>query len=225
VLLLGFDTATAAVTVALHDGDRVLAETATIDARRHGEVLVPSIAAVLAEAGFAMAAVTAVAAGIGPGPYTGLRVGLITARALGAALRVPVHGVCTLDVIAHAAVHSPGNGPPATAPSGHFLVATDARRKEVYWAEYAADGTRLSAPAVNRPSELPRGRQAAGQGAWLYPEAFGGLLEPRYPTAAALTGLIAHRLAQGAPLPPPHPLYLRLPDARAPGPVKAVTPR
>ncbi len=220
MLLLAFDTATAAVTVALHDGDRVLAETTTVDARRHGELLAPSIAGVLAEVGRGLDAVTEVAAGTGPGPYTGLRVGIMTARALGAALDVPVHGVCTLDAIAYAVT----NGGQA-APRGPFLVATDARRKELYWAEYAATGNRLSGPAVNRPADLPSGRRAAGQGAWLYPESFTERLEPRYPTAAALAGLVALRLAEGTELLAPQPIYLRLPDARIPGPPKAVTPR
>jgi len=220
VLLLGFDTATPMVAVALHDGDRVLAETATLDARRHGELLVPSIAAVLAKVGSGPDGVTQVVVGIGPGPYTGLRVGVMTARVFGAALGVPVYGVCTLDVIAHAVVDAAGQG----LASGQFLVATDARRKEVYWAEYSADGTRLSGPAVSRPTELPRGMRAAGHGAWLYPHAFGGLLEPQYPTGAALTTLAARRLKDGQPLPRPQPLYLRLPDARVPGPRKAVTP-
>lgn len=221
MLLLGFDTATEAVTVALHDGGRVLAEIASADARRHAELLVPSIAAVLAEAGRSLDAVTAVAVGIGPGPYTGLRVGVMTARAFGAARGVPVYGVCSLDVIAYSVAHGGGSA----APDGPFLAATDARRKEVYWAEYAADGTRLSGPAVSRPEELPAERMAAGHGAWLYAHAFGGLLEPQYPAAAALTALTARRLARGLPLLEPQPLYLRLPDARVPGPRKAVTPR
>lgn len=221
VLLLAFDTATAAVTVALHDGERVLAGMTSVDARRHGELLAPSIAGVLAEAGKGVDAVTAVAAGTGPGPYTGLRVGVMTARALGAALGVPVYGVCTLDAIAHAVAA----GTESATPRGAFLVATDARRKEVYWAEYSAAGIRLSGPAVNRPADLPPGRQAAGQGAWLYPESFSGLLEPHYPTAAALAALAVRQLADGTPLLPPQPIYLRLPDARIPGPPKAVTPR
>ncbi len=221
MLLLAFDTATEAVTVAVHDGDQVLAGMTTVGARRHGELLAPSIAGVLAQAGAGLDAVTAVVAGTGPGPYTGLRVGVMTARALGAALGVPVYGVCTLDAIAYAVVHGdearPGRGP--------FLVATDARRKEVYWAEYSATGTRLSGPAVSRPAELPSQMQAAGQGAWLYPESFGGLLEPHHPAAAALASLAAARLSEGAPLLAPQPLYLRLPDARVPGPRKAVMPR
>ncbi len=220
MLLLAFDTATPAITVAVHDGERVLAEVTTVDARRHGELLAPSIAAVLAEARVSVDTVTAVVAGTGPGPYTGLRVGVMTARALGAALDVPVYGVCTLDVIAYAVVSS-GD----CQPSGQFVVATDARRKEVYWARYATDGTRLTGPAVNRPAELPPGSLAAGCGAWLYPEAFGGLLEPRYPAASALAALAARRIAGGTSLLAPEPLYLRLPDARVPGPIKAVTPR
>ncbi len=221
MLLLAFDTATDAVTVAVHDGARVLAETTTVSARRHGELLAPSIAGVLAEAGSGLDAVTDVAVGTGPGPYTGLRVGVMTARALGAALGVPVHGVCTLDAIAYAVVSGDGSCPPREP----FLVATDARRKEVYWAEYSAAGTRLSGPGVSRPAQLPEGRRAAGQGAWLYPESFSGLLEPHHPTAAALASLAVRNLADGTPLTAAQPLYLRLPDARIPGPRKAVTPR
>jgi tRNA threonylcarbamoyladenosine biosynthesis protein TsaB len=227
VLLLAFDTATPAITVAVHDGERPLAETVAVDARRHGELLTPSIARVLAGAGIPLAAVTTIAVGTGPGPYTGLRVGVATARALGAALGVPIHGVCTLDAIAYAVVHSDAPHParhPAGHPAGQFVVATDARRKEVYWARYTADGTRLSGPAVNRPADLPPGSIAAGQGAWLYPEAFSGLLEPRYPSACAVAALAARHIAGGARPLPPEPRYLRLPDARIPGPIKAVTP-
>ncbi|MGE5288377.1 MAG: tRNA (adenosine(37)-N6)-threonylcarbamoyltransferase complex dimerization subunit type 1 TsaB [Micromonosporaceae bacterium] len=219
MLLLAFDTATPAVTVALHDGERVLAEMATVDARRHGELLAPSIKGVVSEAGVPLRSLTAVAVGTGPGPYTGLRVGVMTARALGATLGVPVYGVCTLDAIADAVVRSG-----AHHGAGPFAVATDARRKEVYWASYAQDGTRLSGPAVNRPADLPPGMVAAGQGAWLYPEAFSALLEPRYPAASALAALAARRMARGGELLAPEPLYLRLPDARVPGPIKAVTP-
>jgi tRNA threonylcarbamoyl adenosine modification protein YeaZ len=95
VLLLAFDTATPAVTAAVHDGERVLAETSTVDARRHGELLMPSIIGVLSQAGATMQDVTDVAVGTGPGPYTGLRVGLVTARVLGAVLGVPVHTPCS----------------------------------------------------------------------------------------------------------------------------------
>ena len=221
MLVLAFDTATPVVTVAIHDGDRVLAEVTKADARRHGELLAPSIASVLGESGTTLDAITAVVTGIGPGPYTGLRVGVVTACALGAALDVPVHGICTLDAIAYDVVHGAGT----RAPREPFLVATDARRKEVYWAEYSAAGIRLSGPSVNRPPDLPPSRPAAGQGAWQYPQSFGGLLEPRLPAAGALAALAARRLTAGLPLLPPRPCYLRLADARIPGPPKAVTAR
>jgi len=145
-VLLAFDTATPAVTVALHDGTHVLAETTAIDARRHGELLAAAIEALLAGAGASRRDITAVASGTGPGPYTGLRAGLVTARVLGSALGVPVYGVCTLDVIAADAA--------AAAGGREFLVATDARRREVYWARYDASGARLAGPDVGRPADV-----------------------------------------------------------------------
>ena len=118
MLLLAFDTATPAVTVAVHDGARVLAHITTVDARRQGELLASHIEKVLAQAGASPADLTAIVAGAGPGPYTGLRTGLVTARVLGAALGVAVHGVCTLDVIAAdaaAAAVRPRGGRPGVA--------------------------------------------------------------------------------------------------------------
>jgi tRNA threonylcarbamoyl adenosine modification protein YeaZ len=228
VLLLAFDTATPAVTVALHDGDRVLAEAVTVDARRHGELLAPSIAKVIADAGAEPGDLTAVATGVGPGPYTGLRVGVVTAQVFGQTLGVPVYGVCTLDVIARAAV-------PAAA-GREFLAATDARRKEVYWARYSGSGARLTGPEVSRPGEITDGTSlpAAGPAVALYPEALGEPIWREYPSAVVLAGMVAERLAAlatGLPdrtgaeleLLPPEPLYLRRPDARVPGPPKRVT--
>ena len=159
MLLLAFDTATPAVTVALHDGTHALAEVTTIDARRHGELLASAIDQVLTRAGASRLDITAIAAGTGPGPYTGLRAGLVTARVLGSALGVPVHGICTLDVIAADAL--------AAAGGRDFVVATDARRREVYWARYDATGARLSGPSVGTPGRGGRGapgRHPGGRG-------------------------------------------------------------
>ncbi|MFI6344577.1 tRNA (adenosine(37)-N6)-threonylcarbamoyltransferase complex dimerization subunit type 1 TsaB [Streptomyces sp. NPDC050560] len=222
MLLLALDTATPAVTVALHDGTEVLAASTVVDARRHGELLMPSVDRTLAEAGVSLGDVTAVVAGVGPGPYTGLRVGLATAEAFGLALGVPVHGVCTLDGIAYAYGTSHGHR------GGPFAVATDARRKEVYWARYDDARTRASEPAVDRPADLAEplaGLPVAGAGALLHPDAFPGAAPPEHVTAGALAALAAERLAAGAALAPPRPLYLRRPDAQVPRNYKVVTPR
>jgi tRNA threonylcarbamoyl adenosine modification protein YeaZ len=220
VLLLAFDTATPAVTVALHNGQRVLAEAVTVDARRHGELLAPSIAKVIADAGAQPGDLTAIVTGVGPGPYTGLRVGVVTARVFGRTLGLPVYGVCTLDVLARAAV-------PAAA-GREFLAVTDARRKELYWARYDGTGARVSGPAVSRPDGIPDGAAlpVAGQAAALYPDQLGEPIWPEHPAAAVLASLAAEHL--GPPgkdgiLLPPEPLYLRRPDARVPGPPKRVT--
>jgi tRNA threonylcarbamoyl adenosine modification protein YeaZ len=215
-VLLAFDTATPAVTVALHDGERVLAEATTVDARRQGELLSTVISKVLAEAGAGTGDLTAIVAGTGPGPYTGLRVGLVTARVLGSVLGIAVHGVCTLDVIARDAV--------AAADGRQFLVATDARRREVYWARYSAAGDRLSGPDVAAPASLPGNLPTAGEGGLAYPGVLGEPIAPRYPSSATLAALAAERLAAGDGLLAPEPLYLRRPDARVPGPPKRVTP-
>jgi tRNA threonylcarbamoyladenosine biosynthesis protein TsaB len=236
VLVLAFDTATSAVTVALTEwtpggGARLRAESKIVDRRRHAEVLAPAISNVLGEARVTRPELSAVAVGVGPGPYTGLRVGLMTARALGAALRIPVHGVCTLDVLAW-----------ESRRTGPFVVATDARRKEVYWARYDSATTRVSGPAVGRPDEAAAaGLPAFGEGALLYPEVLGpnatgpnvtglstvGTGSPALPSAAALAEMVVTRLSggEGPELLPPVPLYLRKPDAREPGPRKRVTPR
>jgi tRNA threonylcarbamoyladenosine biosynthesis protein TsaB len=223
VLVLAFDTATPAVTVAVGGAGGVLAQRTVVDARRQGELLAVSIREVLAEAGLAGRDLDAIAAGAGPGPYTGLRVGLVTARALGSALGVPAHGFSTLDVIAADAV--------AAAAGREFLVATDARRRELYWARYSAAGVRLSGPGVAAPAagrgggveaSLPAGLPVAGEGAHAYPDLFGEAIPPRYPSAATAAVWCAGRLAAGQPLGPPDPLYLRRPDARVPGAPKSV---
>jgi tRNA threonylcarbamoyl adenosine modification protein YeaZ len=220
VLILAFDTATPAVTVALHDGARILAQDCAVDARRHGELLAPMIGTVLAKAGASPADLTAIAVGTGPGPYTGLRVGLMTARAMAAALGIAVRGTCSLDVIAAQAAGV------LDGAAGEFVVATDARRGEVYWAEYSPEATRLSGPQVSLPALVPAGRPVAGQGPRLHPELVTPAepIEPCYPSAEHLAGIAAREIAAGLPAAPPEPLYLRRPDAREPGRPKRVTP-
>lgn len=218
MLLLALDTATPAVTVALHDGSSVVAASSQVDARRHGELLLPAVDRVLADAGLRLDAVTGIVVGVGPGPYTGLRVGLMTADTFGLALGVPVHGVCTLDGLAYE----------SGIEGGPFVVATDARRKEVYWARYADPRTRLTDAAVDRPADIAdevAGLPAVGAGALLYPETFPDARAPEHVSAASLASLAAEKLAAGEELLPPRPLYLRRPDAQVPKNYKVVTPK
>jgi len=210
VLVLVLDTATPAVTAALaelspSDGVALRAERVTVDARAHGELLAPSIQAVIAEGGGAPRDLAAIVAGLGPGPFTGLRVGLVTAVAMAHALGIPAYGVCTLDAFAH------GTG-------GRLLVATDARRREVYWAEYA-DGQRVAGPSVSAPAAVETAAtSAAGDGAVRYRDVLGlPVVGPQYPPAGALAALAADRVLARAATEPLTPLYLRRPDAVPPG--------
>jgi tRNA threonylcarbamoyl adenosine modification protein YeaZ len=229
VLLLALDTATAAVAVAVHDGHRVLAERTEVDARRHAELLAPLMVGTLAEAGATRADLTAIACGVGPGPFTGLRAGIVTATVLGHTLGVDVYGVCSLDAFAEAAA-SPSLPPSPERPemAGGFVVATDARRREVYWARYeprAATGpVRVEGPLVGPPADAARaGLSVVGPGGELYPGQLGPPHPPLVMPAGALAALAVRALAgDGVGLLPPRPLYLRRPDAAVPGPRKRV---
>lgn len=210
-MLLAFDTATPQVTVALHDGAAVVAESATVVPMRHGESLVPLIDGVLTEAGVARTDLDGVAVGVGPGPYTGLRVGIVTAQSIARALSIEAYGACSLDVLAAEA--APTLGEP-------FRVATDARRREVFLASYDAEGRRLDGPVVVRPAEAPGSGPVAGQGAVLYPEELGVEVGPQLPSAGWLARVV---LARRVALYPVEPIYLRRPDATVPGAPKAVS--
>lgn len=207
-MLLALDTSTAAVTVAVHDGKRLLAEQTTVDARRHTELVAPAVVEVLSAAGVDRRELTTVAVGVGPGPFTGLRVGVVTARMLGHVLDIPVHGVCSLDIVA-CGVSAPGP----------FVVVTDARRREIYFAAYDADCRRFGAPVVTPPAEVATNLRAAGTGPRLYPEYFPNPVPPQYPSATDLASAVASKSVE---LLRPQPLYLRRPDAQPPGARKPV---
>ncbi|ABM12319.1 MULTISPECIES: tRNA (adenosine(37)-N6)-threonylcarbamoyltransferase complex dimerization subunit type 1 TsaB [Mycolicibacterium] len=202
-LVLAIDTATPAVTAGVLrvDGDavEVLAEQVTVDARAHAERLTPNIVDALADAGVSVGQLDAVVVGCGPGPFTGLRVGMATAAAFGHALGVPVRGVCSLDAI-------------AAGSTGDVLVVTDARRREVYWARYR-DGLRVDGPAVNAAVDVPGGADAVA-GSPEHAALFElPRLAPVYPTAAGLVAAVADWVSEPDPL---VPLYLRRPDAKPP---------
>jgi tRNA threonylcarbamoyladenosine biosynthesis protein TsaB len=225
VLLLAIDTATSAITVALYDGERVLAESTTLDPRRHGEHVAPAMGEVLARAGRTAADVSAVVCGTGPGPFTGLRVGLVTARTFAFARGVPVFGVCSLDALAHQAWLED-----AASMGQSCVVATDARRKEVYWARYDVTlrgVVRKGEPMVAKAEAIAdevRGLPAIGRGAVLYAESFGPRSGPLDVSAGALADLAARRMSAGNVLPEPEPMYLRRPDATPPPPRKSALP-
>jgi tRNA threonylcarbamoyl adenosine modification protein YeaZ len=168
VLLLAIDTSTTAIGVALHDGSTVVAEVVTLDARAHAEHLAPNLRAALASVSAAPSDVSDVVVGLGPGPFTGLRVGIVTGRTFAMALGLPVRGLTSLDALAHEAF--------LAGRRGELLVATDARRKEVYAAEYVlsdAGAERVAEPVVARAADLPgrvRGLPTVGRGPALYPE-------------------------------------------------------
>ncbi len=223
MLALVLDTATPAITAAVMLVDptgatdvRLLAVRSVVDAKAHGELLAPAVAAVLGETGIGSRDLAAVVAGLGPGPFTGLRVGLVTAATMGSALSIPTYGVCSLDAL----------GASARAAT---LVATDARRKEIYWGVYRG-GVALTEPAVDRPervAELLAGSEVAsalGDGAHRYAAVlpFELVAEPRYPEPLALARAAAQRVRDRAPGEVLTPLYLRRPDAAEPHMPKAV---
>ncbi len=186
-MLLAFDTATPFVTVALHDGSDVVVELFSEQKMKHGEQLAPLIERAMDQARVTRQDLTRIGVGVGPGPFTGLRVGLVTARTLGFVLEIPVIGVCSLDVLALEAVET-------GAVNGDFVVATDARRKEVYFASYDAAGARLDGPVVDKPATLRTRLPVVGEGAGLYPEDFPNAAGPQRPGA----GWLARAVARGA---------------------------
>ncbi|MCK9899366.1 tRNA N6-adenosine(37)-N6-threonylcarbamoyltransferase complex dimerization subunit TsaB [Parafrankia colletiae] len=216
---------------------QALFERAVWDARRHGELLAPLVAEALAEAGIRPPDLAAVVVGAGPGPFTSLRVGMVTGAAFGAALGIPVHGVCSLDGI-------------GTVTEGPVGVITDARRREVFWARYQ-DGTRVGEPGVGAPAAVVAQLRASGAtrvtgpGVALYPEVFAefghsadradradradgadgadGPLVPGSPAPAVLVRCVAADILGGRTPAPLVPLYLRRPDAAEPRPPKTVT--
>ena len=205
MLILGLDTATPATTVAVVRSGEVAAERSPVDSRKHVELLIPTIHAVLEDAGVNLAQVTDVAVGVGPGAFTGLRVGLVTARSLGAALGIPVHGVVTLDAMAA-----------ASGLEEPFAVVTDARRREVFWATYAGGFTREQGPFVGKPDEVAKSlgdRPVVGANVTPFAELFHDVREPDLPSAAALAQIVYRALTAGESLLPPEPVYLRRPDA------------
>jgi tRNA threonylcarbamoyl adenosine modification protein YeaZ len=210
VLVLALDTATPTLVAGLgrwsqDGGVEVLAERAVPSGNKHAELLTPAIRGVLDDARLTMVALDAVVTGLGPGPFTGLRVGIVTALTLADARGLPVVGVCSLDAVG----------------SGSRTVVTDARRKEVYWAAYDAEGRRADGPGVVRPEELGAPGPFVGDPA--FGERLGAAVTPADVTTAGLLRAAAPQLADPSSADPLVPLYLRRPDATPPTAIKAVS--
>lgn len=210
MLVLAVSTSTPAVTagvVDVADDVSLVAEQVTVGVHQHGELLAPSIGAALDQAGVTVHDLGAVACDVGPGPFTGLRVGIVTAAAFADALGIAAYAVCGLDALAAAAESGPA-----------LLAATDARRHEIYWVTYV-DRVRTAGPGVATPAAVAAStvaRRAVGDGAERYADVLGlPTGPPRYPGARHLAALAADRVRAQAPSEVLTPLYLRRPDAVA----------
>jgi tRNA threonylcarbamoyladenosine biosynthesis protein TsaB len=225
--LLAIDTATDACSVAVLAGGAIAAHKSALMARGHAEALMPMVLEALAAAGLGFAQLTAVGVTVGPGAFTGLRIGLAAARGVALAAGIPVVGATTLEVVAH--------GVPEDEREGASIVALiESKRADLYIQAFAADLEPLGPPASRLPEALvgalPAGPLVlAGDGAARAAEALraGGAGERvtlsasgPHPDARVLAALAAARLAETgdeiAELPPPEPLYLRPPDAKRP---------
>lgn len=211
VLALAIDTATADLVTGIVDtatGDAV-AERVVRGTRSHNELLVPTIREMLREQGLSLVDMQAMVVGCGPGPFTGLRVGMVTAESLGHSLGLPVHGVCSLDAIGNQLREHPV-----------ALVATDARRREVYWAAYRhgerSEGPDVVAPASLSPREVPLHVSIPEHLVEKLPASLADI--PRSHLAPTPASLVALADMDSAPE-PLRPLYLRRPDAAEPKPV------
>lgn len=196
-MILGIDTSSARTSVALVDGDRIVVERHADGAMSHGEVIAGLVESALASAFILPVQISAVAVGTGPGPFTGLRVGLAFARTFAWANSIPILGVCSLDALA------------ADVALDDFVVVTDARRKEVYWARYIK-GIRQGEPQVSKPEEVAA-TMVVGEGGFLYSSHFKQPGEPRFPRAAQVALLAQQAVAQQLPS-PIDARYLRHPD-------------
>ncbi|RRD46586.1 tRNA (adenosine(37)-N6)-threonylcarbamoyltransferase complex dimerization subunit type 1 TsaB [Tessaracoccus sp. OH4464_COT-324] len=176
------------------------------DARAHVEELIPTIQRVLAEAGHALGDVGEFVVGMGPGPYTGLRVGIATAATLAYTAARGLHRVCSLDVLAL-----------GVAADEDFVVASDARRKELFWARYSG-GRRVGEPQVGVPEALPELPVYGDIPAEYRPRV-------RFAGEVRIDCVLAAQRHAQLPVAGEEPYYLRAADAAVPGAPKSALPR
>lgn len=215
--LLAFDSSTAACSAAVWQDGRVLARRFVAMARGQSEALVPMIQEVMAEARLAYAEIDLIGVTVGPGAFTGVRIGLATARAMGLAAGKPVAGLLTTEAIAA--------GVPDSERRGHTLVvAVDAKRADVFVQTFAADLTPLGPVRGLLPEAVP---ELAGGGPLLLAGDGAARVRPHLPDsvlssasglpdAAVVAAVLATRWPRGTAL-PAEPVYLRPPDVTLPG--------
>jgi tRNA threonylcarbamoyladenosine biosynthesis protein TsaB len=231
MLILGIESATARVGCAIGSLEGVLASAHSSRGRRHAEALAPQIKFIAEQAGVSLRELDAVAVDVGPGLYTGLRVGVTTALSIATTLRVPMIGVTSLDLLAF----------PAALTDRKIVAVVDARRAEVFHASYQPGPggvQRISEPAVARPGDLVAAIEADGEpvlvvgdGAAAHVEVFRGAHVEvadesfAHPSAGSLVALASARAQREEFVPPDEiePLYLRRPDAEAKWEAKAGT--
>lgn len=236
MIVLGIDTATPGLSVALVGDGGVVGSRSCDAGRRHTETLAPAIEELCRDTGIALAQVDALAVDVGPGLFTGLRVGLATAAALAHALARPVLGVTSTEILAE----------PSRAAGREVVAVVDVRRGEVAWAHWSADGVPADAgPADAGPADRERDGSpqlatpeglwdrlveicavapgpvtVVGDGALRYQGEIGNLdgvaldIGSPYPSASVLATLARRRLLDGAPVAPLAPVYLRPADVR-----------
>ena len=202
--VLAIDTSVG-VSVAILRNDGEVFQSEAVDHGMQGELTAELISQVVVQAGLEIPEITNVVVGVGPGPFTGLRVGLVTAGVFAHARDIPIQGICSLDAIAFDFAKP-------------CVVVTDARRKELYWAQY--DGLRIGNPQVSKPDVLAAqfpDSLFVGPGAQLYPDSISGeVIELR---ASSLAKLFVSGTAQLVDV---SPMYLRKPDAVEPTTRKSV---
>ena len=223
VKLLAIDTALDAVSVCVTDGGDVLANAEAKSDRRHGEMLTPMIQSVLREAGCTVHDIGNIAVDIGPGLFTGMRVGIATAKAMAEVLEANLVGVSSLEVLAHQ----------ATTEFDVIAAVIDARRSEVFWSLHRADDReQLSSARAGSPEEclasitergqsvciigtgVARYRQVFDDGLRLAVPDFALAPESTYlPTATTLAVIATSRLVDAVSVDELVPMYLRAPDA------------
>lgn len=214
MICLGLDTALGACSVALADGETLLASAIEAMSTGHAEALAPMVDRVMRAAESGFDGVQRIAVTTGPGTFTGQRIGLAFARGLAVALKVPCVGLSTLEVMAAAAQ--------AAAPGRSCFVASDARRGEAYVQGFAVGGEAIAAPQPLSLADAAEILRGLGPDVALAGTAIAELGEGRnaavtQPDAVWVARLGQHRDPQTHP---PVPLYLRAPDAKLPGPLK-----